>query len=116
MPDAPAISVIVPCYNYGHFLPDAIRSIQAQRFSDWECIIVDDGSQDNTQNVAAQLASKDVRITYVHQSNAGLSAARNKGLSLARGKYIQLLDADDGIAPDKFLLQYQFLETNSKID
>ncbi|MEO6831777.1 MAG: glycosyltransferase family A protein [Chitinophagaceae bacterium] len=111
----PEISVIVPCYNYGHFLADALESLLAQDFEDWECLIIDDGSKDNSKEVALAFQERDSRIRYIFQENAGLSAARNKGLENSRGQYIQLLDADDGIASNKLQIQYQFLQENPEI-
>ena len=89
----PTVSVIVPCYNHAHYLPFAMRSILAQTFTDWEAIIVDDGSTDNTREVAAQFA--DPRVRYIHQGNRGLSGARNTGIREAMGEYLCFLDADD---------------------
>ncbi len=87
------VSVIIPCYNHGHYLTDAVNSVLVQSYTDWEVIIVDDGSTDNTREVALQFG--DPRIRYIHQENRGLSGARNTGLSAARGTLIALLDADD---------------------
>ncbi len=91
----PLISVIVPCYNYGDLLKDCIGSLFAQTYSNWECIIVDDGSTDNTRMVAEELVQKDKRISYFLQSNSGPTVARNYGLSVAKGEFIQFIDADD---------------------
>lgn len=99
------VSVIVPCYNYGNFLGETLSCLGRQRHAHWECIIVDDGSTDNTKEVAASFTALDARYRYVHQANAGLSAARNKGLAECRGAFVQLLDADDLIHPDKLQLQ-----------
>lgn len=87
------VSIIIPCYNHGRYLPDAVQSILAQTFCDWEAIIVDDGSTDETRAVSARFT--DPRIRYIHQQNQGLSAARNTGIRAATGRYISLLDADD---------------------
>lgn len=108
-PSPPLVSVIIPCYNQARFLPDAVASLQAQTLATWECMIVDDGSADNTAKVAESLAQGDDRIRVVSQSNHGPSAARNAGLRLARGRYIQFLDADDLIAPEKLLAQVSAL-------
>jgi glycosyltransferase involved in cell wall biosynthesis len=96
------ISVIVPCYNQGAFLPDALSSISDQTYTNWECIIVNDGSSDHTEQVAAEWTNKDSRFRYLKKDNGGLSSARNAGLNIARGAYIQFLDADDTIRSDKF--------------
>lgn len=116
MPEVPAVSIIVPCFNYGHYLSDTLDGILAQSFDAWECIVVDDGSTDNTASVAAAYAENDARIRYIHQPNAGLSAARNTGLAAARGRYIQLLDADDGIAPRKLPIQAAYLDEHPDAD
>lgn len=96
----PKISVIVPCYNHAHYLVECIDSILAQTSKDWECIIVNDGSTDNTAEIAREQADRDDRITVLNKDNAGLSEARNSGIKQARGIYILPLDADDKIAPD----------------
>lgn len=93
----PTVSVIIPCYNHGHYLPCALNSVLAQTFTDWEAIIVDDGSTDNTRQVAAQFT--DPRIRYIYQENRGLSAARNTGIRAAQGEYLAFLDADDEWEP-----------------
>ena len=110
MPNSmPLISVIIPCYNYATYMRDAINSVKAQTYEHWEMLIVDDGSKDNTAIIAQEFASQDNRIKYHYQANQGLSAARNTGLRLAQGEYIQLLDADDYIASEKLRLHLQTL-------
>lgn len=94
------VSIIVPCYKQAEYLPDAVDSILAQTFSDWECIIVNDGSPDDTEKVAQSLCQKDERIKYIFQTNSGVSAARNNAIRHSSGKYILPLDADDKISPD----------------
>ena len=91
----PLVSVIVPCYNMGNFVRDSINSVLAQTYSNWECIIVDDGSTDNTGEVALQVATLDDRIKYFKKENGGLSSARNFGIHRANGQFILPLDADD---------------------
>jgi glycosyltransferase involved in cell wall biosynthesis len=98
----PDISVIIPCYRQAHYLPECIRSLQAQTYTDWEAIVVDDGSPDNTSAVVEAIAADDPRVSLCRKQNGGLSSARNSGLELAHGRYIQFLDADDLIAPEKF--------------
>ena len=112
----PLISVIVPSYNYGHFVCDALDSVLAQTYENWECIVVDDGSIDKTKEVIAQYESKDSRIKYIYQRNQGLAASRNLGISLSRGAYIQLLDADDQIESRKLEFQSNVLEDAVDID
>lgn len=112
----PLVSVIVPCFNQGRFLQEAVESVQAQTFSLWECIIIDDGSDDNTAEIAETLSLADQRVRYLSQPNRGLSNARNRGLSEARGDYIQFLDADDLIEQDKLLTQVNHLVSHPEHD
>jgi glycosyltransferase involved in cell wall biosynthesis len=98
----PLISVIVPCYNHGEFLNETLQSVYGQVYTQWECLIIDDGSSDNTEEVALAWQEKDQRFKYFYKKNEGLSSARNKGLDEARGDYIQFLDADDLIDRYKF--------------
>lgn len=93
------VSIIVPCYNQSTYLDDALNSVLNQSYQDWECIIVNDGSVDETESIAKKLIKKDGRFKLVSQANAGLSAARNRGIQEAKGTYILPLDADDMIAP-----------------
>lgn len=95
------VSVVVPCYNYAHFLAEAVLSVIGQTYTQWELIIVDDGSVDNTVEIAHRLQHhySNCAIIVLHQSNGGLSAARNTGIHHAHGEYILTLDADDLLAP-----------------
>lgn len=95
----PIISVVIPCYNQGEYLGDALKSLERQFFSEWECIIVNDGSSDCTEKVAREYLNKDQRFSYIYQENSGLSNARNIGICKAEGEYILPLDADDYISP-----------------
>lgn len=110
----PLISVVVPSYNYGHLILETLGNLQKQSFRNWECIIVDDGSTDNTRNVVSEWMKKDTRFRYLYQKNAGLSAARNTGINASAGEYIQLLDADDMLEPGKFTRQLSLFEKNPK--
>jgi glycosyltransferase involved in cell wall biosynthesis len=109
------VSVIIPCYNQGQFLPDAVESVIHQTYSHWECIIVDDGSSDNTKEVSRAFSEKDERIKYVSKQNRGLSSARNAGIERVSGKWIQFLDADDVLDPQKFSMQLQSVAVNEEI-
>ena len=106
----PSVSVIIPCYNQGRFLPEALDSVIAQTCQDWECLIINDGSTDHTPRVAARYANQDNRIRCLNQPNRGLGNARNRGLSESRGRYIQFLDADDILLPQKITRQLELLE------
>lgn len=112
----PLVSVIIPCFNYAHFLPEALESILNQTYKNWECIVVNDGSTDDTRKVTQSYTKKDERFKYFYQSNKGVSVARNRGIKKCRGKYIQLLDADDFIAPEKIKNQLKCFNANPSID
>lgn len=96
----PSFSVIIPTYNRASSVTNAINSVLDQSFQNWECIVVDDGSTDNTREVVTTLAQKDKRVKYVYQDNAERSAARNNGINLASGEYICFLDSDDQYDPN----------------
>ena len=93
------VSIIVPCYNQAQYLPETLDSVLAQTYPNWECVIVNDGSPDNTDEVAKRYRDKDHRIKYVCQENKGLATARNVGIANSTGEYILPMDADDLIAP-----------------
>jgi glycosyltransferase involved in cell wall biosynthesis len=112
----PLVSIIVPCYNYGHYLPETLQQLAKQQYSHWECIIVDDGSMDNTHTVSETFVLQDERFKYVYQTNMGLSAARNTGIAHANGKYLQFLDADDLIHTNKVAQQVAYLENHPDVD
>jgi len=99
IPSNNLVSVIVPCYNYAHFLGEALDSVLAQTYSNWECIIINDGSPDNTEEVALDYCAKDRRFKYFYKKNGGHSSARNYGIKQSNGKYIMPLDADDILDP-----------------
>jgi len=95
----PVVSIVIPCFNHGRVLPETLASVKAQVFRDFEVIIVDDGSTDElTKRVLASL--EDSQIQVIHTSNRGVSSARNCGISVAAGRFILPLDADDLIAPE----------------
>jgi glycosyltransferase involved in cell wall biosynthesis len=110
------VSVILPCFNQGKFLRQAIESILAQSYSCWECIIIDDGSTDETSAVAKQLKSNEERIVYVRTANLGVSAARNTGMAQAKGDFIQYLDADDYLEEHKFRMAVDQFRCNHDTD
>jgi len=108
------VSVIVPCYNQVRYLPDALGSVLAQTFPYWECIIVNDGSPDNTGRVAQEWLAMDGRFKYIEKENGGLSSARNAGLKVALGEYIQFLDADDILEKNKIFHQVAYLDSHGE--
>ncbi|MEM7334553.1 MAG: glycosyltransferase [Chloroflexota bacterium] len=104
-----SVSVIIPTYNNGRFLTQALHSVLQQNFTAHELIVVDDGSTDDTQSVLLPFQEK---IKYVYQENSGSAVARNTGLALAQGEYIVFLDADDLLLPEKLAEQVDFLNQN----
>jgi len=111
----PLVSIIVACYNQAQYLSEALDSILAQSYSNWECIIVNDGSPDNTEEIAKQYCIKDNRFKYLYKQNGGLSSARNAGVKAIKGEFIQFLDSDDLIAPQKIEKQIAAFNKNDKL-
>jgi glycosyltransferase involved in cell wall biosynthesis len=105
----PFVSVIIPCYNAGQFLAQTVESVFCQTFTDYEIILVDDGSTDNTAEV---IKSFDTKVRAEFGPNRGASAARNRGTELAQGKFIQYLDADDLLRPDAIEKRVNALEAS----
>ena len=95
----PLVSVVIPAYNAQSTLAETVRSLLSQSLTDWQAIIVDDGSTDSTTAIASDFAWRDGRITLHRQANQGPAAARNTGLDAAKGKYVHFLDADDWLVP-----------------
>ncbi|WP_275400788.1 glycosyltransferase family 2 protein [Enterococcus faecium] len=100
------ISIIVPVYKVEPYLRKCVDSILAQTFTDFEVILVDDGSPDNSGKICDEYASKDSRVRVIHKKNGGLSSARNAGIDVARGKYLGFVDSDDYIEKDMYELLY----------
>lgn len=94
------VSIIVPVYNVELYLNECIQSIVTQSYKDWECILIDDGSTDRSRDICDQWAKKDHRIQVTHQSNQGVSIARNTGILHAKGEFIAFVDSDDWIEQD----------------
>ncbi|XMO86578.1 glycosyltransferase family 2 protein [Algibacter sp. AS12] len=108
----PLVSIIIPTYNRAHVINETLNSVLAQTYSNWECIVVDDGSTDTTSNLLAEYCDKDLRITYYSRPknrNKGANACRNFGFEISKGKYIQWLDSDDLMLPNKLEAQVSLL-------
>lgn len=103
----PCISFIVPIYNMERLLPRALRSLRAQTLTDFEAILINDGSKDGSAALCAQAAAEDARFRFIDQPNGGVAAARNAGLDAARGEYIFFLDPDDWVEPDAAEVLYR---------
>ncbi len=108
----PRVSVIIPVHNYAHFLAEAVDSVLAQTYPDFEIIIVDDGSTDHPEAIIDKYT--DARIRTIRLSGRGLSAARNAGLAIASGTYVSFLDADDTYLPGKLEAQVRFLDSHAE--
>lgn len=110
----PSFSIIVPCYNQAQYLTECLTSVMIQTIHDWECIIIDDGSPDNTKEIAISFSQRDNRFIYLRKDNGGLSSARNWGIRHAKGKFILPLDADDKISPNYLELASDAFKNNPK--
>lgn len=113
MDQTPRVSVIIPTFNRSNYLHQAIASVLAQSFTNFEILVVDDGSTDDTVEILARF--DDPRIKCIHQENLGRSAARNRGLAQACGEYIALLDDDDLFLPDKLSIQVAYLDSHEEV-
>jgi len=107
----PVVSVIIPCFNYGHFLAQAVDSVRQQTHTATEIIVVDDGSTDNTREVATRYPE----VVYIYQKNKGLSAARNTGITRSTGDYLVFLDADDWLLPEALATNLNVLRQSSEL-
>jgi len=112
----PLVSVIVPTYNYGRFIGETLECLRAQTYENWECIIIDDGSTDDTAERVSHFMERDARFKFLRQENALQAAAKNNGLRNSAGEYIQFLDADDLIESQKLEQQVEYLEAHTHVD
>lgn len=110
------LSIVIPVYKVENTLRECVESITSQSFTDWEIILVDDGSPDNSGTIADQLAASDTRIKAFHKQNGGLSDTRNYGIKQSRGEYITFIDSDDIIAPDTLLPLMDRLKDHPQCD
>jgi glycosyltransferase involved in cell wall biosynthesis len=106
----PTVSVVIPTYNSPDLLLETIASVQAQTFGDFEIVVIDDGSTDDTPQRLAELATTEPRLRVVRQQNAGIGAARNRGIDEARGHYVAVLDHDDLWEPEKLETQVRWMQ------
>lgn len=110
------VSVIVPVYNVASYLPACIDSVLAQTFADFELLLVDDGSTDGSGDICDDYACRDVRVTVLHQPNAGPAAARNAALDVAQGEYVAFVDSDDVIHRQYLEVLYRCISTSADVD
>lgn len=99
MEQTPIVSIVIPVYNAGRFLWECVNSVRKQTFTDWEAILVDDGSTDKSVGICDKVVQDEPRFSVIHKENGGVSSARNAGIEAARGKYLAFLDADDVLVP-----------------
>lgn len=109
----PSVSIIVPCYNQGQYLAEALDSVLSSTLQDWECIIVNDGSTDISADVATTFVERDSRFKLFHQHNSGPSAARNRGVHESSGEFILFLDGDNKIEPEYIGSGVSFLQKHA---
>jgi glycosyltransferase involved in cell wall biosynthesis len=115
VPGTPRVSALMPVHNAERYVAEAITSILQQTFTDFELIVIDDGSSDRSGDILESFAEKDPRVIVHHQSNSGLVASLNRACSLARGTYIARSDADDLNLPQRFEKQVEYLDRHSDI-
>ena len=110
------ISIVVPVYNVANFLDECIKTILDQSYDDFELILVDDGSTDESGSICDYYSKLDERVKVIHQKNGGLSDARNTGINISNGQFITFIDSDDYIAKDYIeKLYFSIIENNADI-
>lgn len=114
---APTVTVFIPAYNASRYLQETLNSVLDQSFSDFELLVVDDGSTDDTPRMLDEFCRQDPRVRVVtNERNKGRPATRNVGLRLARGRYLALMDADDYCVPERLALQVAYLDNHPQVD
>lgn len=109
------VSIIIPCFKQAHFLKESLQSVLDQTYTHWECIVVNDGSPDDTERIAQEWCLTDSRIQYLYQTNGGLPSARNFGITSCIGEFIVALDADDILHPEFLARLLPVLQSNESI-
>ena len=110
------VSIIMPIYNTSKLLRPQIQSILSQAYTDYELILVDDGSTDDSGDICDEFAKKDKRITVIHKTNAGVDEARNTGIDTAQGQYLYFVDSDDELLPDALQTLADGMENHENVD
>ena len=113
---SPTVSIILPTFNRSELLPEAVNSVKNQTFSNWELIIVDDGSMDNTFEVVNQVKQSSENIRYLRHSNRGVALSMNAGLSCAGGEYITFLGSDDSYKTNHLKTRIDYLKNNPEVE
>ncbi len=115
MPSAPTVSVLLPVYNSERYVREAIGSVLAQTFSDFELITVDDGSTDGSLQILREFAQRDARVRVISRPNTGIAGALNDAIAVARGEFLARMDADDISMPARFQLQVDFMRQHPDV-
>ena len=115
MTSTPFISVVIPAYNAAAFLPEVIQSVIDQSYSEWELLVIDDGSTDNTATLVNQYSESDGRVRLISKENGGVSVARNLGAQLAKGELIAFLDSDDLWLKDKLSVHVDYMKSHPQV-
>ena len=113
--NTPRVTVLIAVYNAQAYLAEAVESVFAQSFRDWEMVLVDDGSSDGSSPMLEEYARRDERVVVHHQANKGIGSALNAGLALARGELVAILDSDDAMEPERLALQLQYLDAHPEV-
>lgn len=109
------VSIVMPCYNGEQFIQETIDSVMNQTYKNWELLVIDDGSKDNSYSLVKEYTNKDNRIHLIQQKNAGSAAARNNGIRRSRGQYLALLDSDDIWLPGFLDSQIRFIQQKGAV-
>lgn len=109
------ISIIIPVYNVAPYLDQCLESVIIQTYKDWECILIDDGSKDNSGEICDKWGKIDSRFRIIHQINQGVSAARNRGIKESRGEYIVFIDSDDWVSPNYLFDMLNAIDKNNDL-
>lgn len=107
------VSIVIPIYNAEKFLKKCVSSVLEQSYKDFELILIDDGSSDNSSVICSEFAECDSRVIFIHQNNSGVSSARNCGLEAAKGEFIAFVDSDDYVEKDWLKLQINAMTANN---
>ena len=115
-PNRHGVSILLPTFNRVELLPRALKSVLAQSFPNWELLVIDDGSDDNTLDLITDFTNNDKRIHYFRKAHSGLPLTMNKGIELSKGKYISFLGSDDEYRPDHLKLRFDLMEEHRDVD
>ncbi len=110
----PLVSIIIPCYNSENVIQKTVQSVLSQTYQPIECLLIDDESTDNTAQISQEIMAENPHVLYFHKKNGGVCSTRNYGLEKSKGEWIQFLDHDDWLAPEKIKFQLTYFQTHAK--